>query len=193
MKIILGSVSKSRQSVLDKLGLTYEVRPADIDEKAIRDDDPIKLTMALAKAKADALVSKIKCNEPAILITADQVVLYKGELREKPVDQAEAKRFLQSYGDEPTVHINGVAVTNLSSGEQAVGSAVAKVYWRPVTNEVIDNYVASGKCFSHAGGFELDESSLKPFYLKVEGGEDSARGLPWELVKDLAKQVGISL
>ncbi|MEK7496986.1 MAG: Maf family protein [Patescibacteria group bacterium] len=193
MKIILGSASKSRQSVLDKLGLTYEVKPADIDEKAIRDNDPIKLTMTLAKAKADALVSKIKCDEPTILITADQVVIYKGELREKPVDEAEAKRFLQSYGDESTIHINGVAVTNLISGEQAVGSAVAKVYWRSVDIEVINSYVESGKCFNHAGGFDLNEPTLRPFYIKVEGGEDSARGLPWELVKDLAKQVGIEL
>lgn len=59
MKIILGSQSRSRRKVLEKLGYEFEVMPADIDEKAIRFDDPTKLTLVLARAKAD--VREISC------------------------------------------------------------------------------------------------------------------------------------
>ena len=52
MKLILASESQSRKRALDLLGVPYEVRPAAIDEKAIRDPGPAALTKKLAEAKA---------------------------------------------------------------------------------------------------------------------------------------------
>ena len=37
-KIILASESANRRTVMDALNVLYEVVPADLDEKAIRDD-----------------------------------------------------------------------------------------------------------------------------------------------------------
>ena len=73
MKIILGSQSKGRRHVLESMGYEFGVMSSNIDEKAIRFNDPQKLTIALAHAKADALLPRIQ--EPALLITSDQVVL----------------------------------------------------------------------------------------------------------------------
>ena len=74
-----------------EIGFEFEIMSPDIDEKAIRSKNPEDLVMAIANAKADALVSKIK--EPAILITSDQVVLCKDKIREKPVGEKEAREF----------------------------------------------------------------------------------------------------
>jgi septum formation protein len=41
-------------------GFTYTVRKADIDEKAIRHDDPSRLVMDLAHAKADAILALLR-------------------------------------------------------------------------------------------------------------------------------------
>ena len=43
-----------------------------------RSEDPGALTLALAHAKADALLPQI--HEPALLITSDQVVVWQGTL-----------------------------------------------------------------------------------------------------------------
>jgi len=59
MKIILGSASARRKDILQQMGYEFEVMSANIDEKAIRFDDPKKLTLAIVNAKADAL-EKIK-------------------------------------------------------------------------------------------------------------------------------------
>ena len=79
MTLILGSKSLGRQTVLKEAGYAFEVVTADIDEKAIRLSDPEKLVLALAHAKADAILKKIA--GPGMLITADQVTVCNGEIR----------------------------------------------------------------------------------------------------------------
>ena len=110
MNVILGSASRSRKCVLNRAGYNFRVMTADIDEKAIRFNDPKKLVLTLANAKADALLPKI--NEPAILITADQVVFCNAKIREKPESENEARAFLESYAQYPAECVNGVAITN---------------------------------------------------------------------------------
>ena len=91
MKIILGSKSKGRKRMLEEMGIEFEVMVADINEKAIRFDDPKELVLALARAKAEVLKQKIP--EPTILITSDQVVVWEGKIREKPENEKEARFF----------------------------------------------------------------------------------------------------
>ena len=87
-------------SLADLYAFRYEVMKADIDEKAIRHDEPRQLVMSLAHAKADALVQQLQAQQqdgvdssPATyLITCDQVVVHDGQIREKPEDVAEAHR-----------------------------------------------------------------------------------------------------
>ena len=83
-RIILGSSSKVRRKLMDELcqeagGFKYDVLTADIDEKAIRRDDPEDLVTVLAKAKATAIQNRMtpeeKTNADALLITCDQVSL----------------------------------------------------------------------------------------------------------------------
>ena len=57
-------------------------KTADIDEKAIRRDNPEDLVVAIAQAKADEIISKLggltqfaQDPQPTLLITADTVML----------------------------------------------------------------------------------------------------------------------
>ena len=59
MKIILGSASPRRAQILKEMGYEFEVVKPDIDEKAVRDDDPQRLVLALANAKADAVLEQM--------------------------------------------------------------------------------------------------------------------------------------
>ncbi|GAB4839418.1 hypothetical protein Ancab_028941 [Ancistrocladus abbreviatus] len=77
-KIILGSSSQSRRKILAEMGYEFKIMTADIDEKSIRNEKPEELVMALAEAKADAIVSKlqiidnqVKDAEPTLLVAAD--------------------------------------------------------------------------------------------------------------------------
>ena len=81
LPIILGSSSASRTQVLVEYGWQFTTMSPDIDEKAIRSEDPMTLPLLIAQAKATALVNRLIITDETteqILITSDQIVLYKG-------------------------------------------------------------------------------------------------------------------
>lgn len=187
MKIILGSQSKGRRGVLERMGYKFEIMSSDIDEKSIRHDNPKQLTISLANAKADALIPKI--TEPAILITFDQVVMWNDEIREKPEDEEEAREFLRGYSSHQAKTVTAVVVTNTATGERREGVDVAKIFFSGIPESIIDKLIDGGDIFSCAGGFSIENPILKNYIEKIEGSTDSVIGLPKELTERLIKEV----
>ncbi|KAF2553105.1 hypothetical protein F2Q68_00035584 [Brassica cretica] len=92
----------ARKKILGEMGYDFTIVTADIDEKAIRRDNPQDLVVALAQAKADEIISKLGGQSPfaqdplpTLLITADTVIVYKGVIREKPISKEEARQFIK--------------------------------------------------------------------------------------------------
>lgn len=188
MKIILGSASKWRKNILEKAGYDFEVMIADIDEKAIRTDDYEKLPILIARAKAEALISKI--TESAILITSDQVVVCDGELREKPIDEKEAREFLESYSKGHAGQTNtAVVVINTENMKRAEGLDISKAYFKKMPSEVIDKFIGTGDAFLCSGGFTIDDPLIIPYIEKIEGDRDGIEGLPMKLLEKLITEV----
>jgi len=159
----------------------------EIDEKAIRNDDPKRLTIKIAHAKTDALLSHI--SEPAILVTIDQVVVVHGAIREKPIDEDECRTFLRSYDDTPVEVVNGTVVTNTATGKRAEGNNVVTLRFRPIPEKVIDQLIAEGDVLHCAGGLKAEHSALKRYLVSMEGTEESLQGVPIDLVKRLMEEV----
>lgn len=183
MKIILGSASRNRYNILKKMGYEFEVMAADIDEKAVRDPDPEKLTRKLAHAKADAILPKI--TGPALLITSDQVVWCKGEILEKPANADEARRFLTEYAFCPAFTYTAVAVANTATGIRAEGMDIASAVVGMVPPDVIEELIADGRVFGWSGGFSVEDPLLKPYIISIRGEIESIEGLPVVLTRKL--------
>lgn len=173
--------------MLERAGYLFEVMAADIDEKAIRSDDFEELPLLLARAKAEVLLKKIE--EPAILITSDQVVVYNGELREKPSDEFMAREYLASYGDSSVRTNTAVVVVNTETGKRAEGLDVANVSLKSIPNNIIEELIHEGKVLHAAGGIIIEHPSMKPFIEILEGSTDSVTGLPLELTEKLIEEV----
>lgn len=186
MKIILGSQSKGRKRVMEEMGFQFETMSSDIDEKAIRHDNPKILTMTLAHAKADALLPKIK--EEVILITTDGVGLCNGKILEKPEDAKEAREFLRSYEKYPVEIITSVVVTNTATGKQAEGTGSATIYFYPIPDIVIDQLIKEGYVFNLAGAFDIF-GVFEKYIHKIEGERESIIGLPKVLTLKLIEEV----
>jgi septum formation protein len=187
MKIILGSQSKSRRVLLGEMGYDFEVMPSHIDEKAIRFVDPYELTLALARAKGAAVAEKI--NEPAIIITADQVVVCNGEIWEKPENADEARRFLKTYNSCPAQTVNAVVVTNSATKRIAQANNSAKIYFFPFSDDEIDKLIAVGDVFRLAGGFNVSGDIWEEHVKNIEGDWDSVMGLPKKLTEKLINEI----
>lgn len=188
MKIILGSSSKPRKSVLEENGYTFEIMSPDIDEKAVRIENHYDLPLLLARAKGEAIIPKI--SGPALVITADQVVVCNGDLYEKPQDAEEVKKYFKKYSDGfPAETVSALSVFNTVNGKQAEGVDITKVYFKSSIFDVAEDFITNGDPFSHAGGFAAESPILKPHIERCEGASDSTKGMPLKLLERLFKEV----
>lgn len=169
------------------MGYEFDQISPNIDEKAIRFEDPQELTTALAKAKAEALKSKI--SGPAILVTSDQVVVWQGEIREKPESEKEAREFLLGYNLYPAKTVTAVIVTNTETGKQVEAIDIAKIHFNPFTEEEIKEIIKDGLVFDLAGAFTVSGELWEKHIKNIEGTRDSVMGLPKDVVKRLISEV----
>jgi septum formation protein len=183
MHIILGSQSHGRREILSAMGYAFAVMPAHIDERAIRSKDPGALTLALAHAKADALLPHI--HEPALLITSDQVVVWQGKIREKPAHAEEARAFLRGYAEGPAETVTAVVVTHTATDARQQGVDRAMVWFRRIPEAVIEQVIARGDVFAYAGGFSITDPLLEASIERVDGTAESVIGLPTALTRRL--------
>ena len=186
MKIILGSQSASRRTLLARLVADFETLSSDIDEQAIRSENYERLPLLLAHPKANALLPRI--HEPALLITSDQVVVCNGELREKPRSAEEVRRYLASYAHYPAQTNTAVVVHNTATGKCVEGLDIACVYYQPLPETVVEQLIAEGGVFSAAGGFLVEDPLAEPYILRCEGEKDSIMGLPLQLTARLLSE-----
>ncbi|XP_012071862.1 7-methyl-GTP pyrophosphatase isoform X7 [Jatropha curcas] len=194
-KIILGSSSIARRKILAEMGYEFTVTTADIDEKCIRKEKPEELVMALAEAKADAILSKLRADnnqendgELSILIAADTVVVYEGSIREKPSSEEEARQFLKGYSGGHAATVSSVLVTNLKTGFRKVEWDRVEIYFHEIPDEVIEKLIEEGLVLRVAGGLIIEHPLILPYVKEVVGTTDSVMGLPKALTEKLMKE-----
>ncbi|XP_078435633.1 uncharacterized protein LOC144706517 [Wolffia australiana] len=194
-KVILGSASATRRQILKEMGYDFTIMTADIDEKSIRKENPEDLVMALAEAKAEAIISRLPYNGyeehevPTLLITADQVVVHGGSIREKPSGREEAREFIKGYSGGLACTVGSVLVTNLKTGIRRGGWDKAEVYFHEIPEEVIDSLIEDGGVLYVAGGLMVEHPLTSPFVNSVVGSIDSVMGLPKFLTEKLIREV----
>jgi septum formation protein len=196
--IILGSSSKTRQAILRELGYDFDVLTADIDESAIRRESAEDLVLALAEAKAEAILGKLANAQQhsdesssrnlqtlVLLITADQVVLHQGLILEKPRDAQQAREFIRGYSRAPASTVGAMVVKNLTTGVSVSGVDKTEVYFHPIPEEVVEALVAEGEVFYAAGGLLVEHPLVSPLVEAMVGSIDSVMGLPKDLTISL--------
>ena len=194
LRIVLGSSSNNRRNFIRQLFQNVDLLNPDIDEKAIRSEDPYQLPMLIAKAKADALIGRNAISReslPAVLITSDQIALYKDEIREKPVDRDEAKRFLNSYCNSSVSTVCAVVATHLPSMRQAADTSVSTVYFGDISSAEVGRIIDRGVVFTACGGFDIKDEDMSKHITELDGTEDCIMGMPLGLTKELVDKVSV--
>ncbi|XP_042965875.1 7-methyl-GTP pyrophosphatase isoform X3 [Carya illinoinensis] len=195
VQIILGSSSIARRTILSEMGYEFTIMTADIDEKCIRKDKPEDLVIALAEAKADAIISKLqtinhqeKDDEQTILIAADTVVVCEGMVREKPSSKEEARQYLKDYSGSHASTVGSVLVTNLKTGFRKGEWDRVEIYFHEIPDEIIEKLIEEGIVLNVAGGLIIEHPLILPFVKQVVGTTDSVMGLPKALTEKLLRE-----
>ena len=193
VRIILGSKSKTRREIMQKMGIEYEAVSADIDEKAIRFDTAEMLVEQLAIAKANAILEKMMMGKEdgddlvkmkdfekrrTILVTCDQVVTYEGDIREKPETEAEAREFMKSYKEgKPCSTVGSIRVLDVVTGKSSSSVDVCTIHFKEISDDVVDYLIEEGEVMWCAGGLMVEHERVKPFLTKIDGTENGVMGL----------------
>jgi septum formation protein len=169
--LCLGTSSQNRIRIAKACGWEFEIRFPDIDEKAIRCDDPFELPLLIAKAKAD------------------QISLFKEAIREKPCDVDEARQFLRSYSNDTVTTVGAMVATHVPSGRQATAVDVCSVTFGEINDEVVERVVARGRIMQSAGGFAIEDEDLYPLIKDMDGTAASILGFSVESAVRIVQEV----
>lgn len=89
--IILASASPRRKEILELADLKFDVMPSDAQEITTK-TAPNEVVMELASIKAKDIYKKSE--KQSMVVGADTVVAYQGQILGKPADEADAKSIL---------------------------------------------------------------------------------------------------
>lgn len=151
MDIVLASQSPRRRELLGQMGLDFRIVVPDIDEHMDRSLPPDKLVEAISREKAAACAAQ---EGPApLIIAADTVVAWNGEVLGKPVDEAQAVDMLTRLSGRTHQVYTGFTVRQ---GDRAVTcSQCSLVTFRPLTGAEIAAYVRTGEPMDKAGAYGI--------------------------------------
>jgi len=183
--IVLASISPRRKLLLEMLGIEHEVMPADVDERREPGELPQTMAVRLAAAKAEAVW---KQRPDDYVLAADTVVVLDGDVMGKPVDAADAARMLGRLSGRDHQVVTAVALAR-PGGEVLERCDVTRVWFRTLTPEVIEAYVATGEPLDKAGSYGV-QGYGGVLIERVDGDFFGVMGLPIRLVGDLLEAVG---
>jgi len=200
-RLVLGSASPARLSVLRGAGLDPIVQVSDVDEDAVvatlpSDSPPETVVVELARAKARAVADRLTGVEDPVIVGCDSMLLHDGVLQGKPgTPQVALQRWAAMAGTTARL-LTGHCV--IRPGETAADTAEAAacsattVHFATPTDAEVAAYVASGEPLAVAGSFTLD--GLGGWFVdRIEGDPSSVIGIGLPLLRRLLSEVGVGV
>ena len=146
--LILGSTSRYRRELLERLRLPFEVRSPEVDETPRPGEAPAALAQRLALAKAQAVSAQFP---DAVVIGSDQVADLDGEPIGKPGTHERAVAQLRAMRGRSVVFQTAVAVMRGSTGYVGTALTPVTVRFRQLSNAEIEHYLRAEQPYDCAG------------------------------------------
>jgi septum formation protein len=147
-RLILGSTSRYRRELLERLRIPFAVAAPDVDETPGTNEAPAALAVRLALAKAHAVAAQ---HPEAIVIGSDQVADLDGAPIGKPGTHERAVEQLRRMSGRSLVFQTAVAVVCKASTYEAADLAPVRVQFRPLTDAQIERYLRLETPYDCAG------------------------------------------
>ncbi len=146
--LVLGSTSRYRRELLERLGLPFTVAAPDVDETPLLGEAPRALALRLARAKALAVS---RHHPKAVVIGSDQVADLSGQPLGKPGNHGRAVQQLREMRGQTVIFHTALAVVCATTGFEAVDLAPVEVRFRQLSDEEIERYLRAEQPYDCAG------------------------------------------
>ncbi len=174
LPVILASGSPRRQTLLQKVGMSFTVTPADIDESVGPDLSPSDIVTQLALKKAQKVATH---NRDSLVIGADTIVVLNGDILGKPSNRQEAVDMLGRLSGQTHEVYTGIALYAMAHGLSVSDFEMTRVTMDQISADDIDDYVDSGVTMDKAGGYGIQEQGAF-FVSRIEGDFYTVMGFP---------------
>jgi septum formation protein len=188
-RIVLASASPRRTVLLEQAGIAHSAVPSGIEElEGIPGADPCCTAIENAVRKAEAVARTVPAD--TAVIGADTVaVLADGAVLGKPADRKGAFAILSTLSGTTHTVLTGVAVICTALQLRETFCESTAVTMKPMSPEMIREYIDSGEPFGKAGAYAIQENGDR-FVEKIEGDFDTVVGLPVRRIRDLLSRFG---
>jgi septum formation protein len=180
-RLVLASRSPQRRAILEQLGIEFEVRPADVDEREAGPPEEVVLQNALRKARTVAAAVG-----PAPVLSVDTVVALDGRLYGKPEDAKQARSHLTTLSGR--VHEVWSGLVLLEQDQEKTGTARTAVHFAQLDDQTIEWYLESEEWRDRAGGYAIQGRGAA-LVESIEGDYWNVVGLPVALMLRIAPQL----
>jgi len=189
-ELILASTSPYRRSLLERLGIPFTALPPQTPEDTVPGELPPDRALRLAIAKAQAVASE---HPEAVIIGSDQVAAVGSKILDKPGDAARCRAQLTAASGSSARFHTACAVIAPQTGIRMVHIDTTTVYFRGLSDQEIDRYVARERPFDCAGGFRAEGLGISLFE-SIESRDPTAIiGLPLIWVACALRRAGFVL
>ena len=151
--LILGSTSRYRRELLERLRLPFTVAAPDVDETPQAGEQPAALALRLALAKAREVAAR---HPGAVVIGSDQVADLDGQPIGKPGRHDRAVAQLRAMRGRAVVFQTAVAVVRPDTGYERVQLAPVTVRFRDLSDAEIEHYLRTEQPYDCAGSAKCE-------------------------------------
>ena len=189
-RLILGSTSRYRRELLERLQIPFDQASPDVDETPSPGENPRALAERLALAKAHAVARQFP---QAVVIGSDQVADLDGLPLGKPGTHERAVAQLKQMRGKTVVFQTAVAVVCLESGFSQSAVAPVKVAFRDLGDDEIENYLRAEQPYDCAGSAKSEGLGIA-ILSSIESDDQTALvGLPLIRTCNMIRAAGIVL
>lgn len=193
-RLILASASEVRARVLNGAGVDFDVRPAHVDEDAVKDS--LLAAKAPLRDVADKLAElkalRVSASVPdALVLGADQVLAFDGALVSKCANLGEARDLLRRLRGRTHQLISALVLAKAGGAIwRTVETATLKM--RDFSDRFLDDYLAAEgeELLKGVGCYRLESRGAQLFE-RVEGDYFTVLGLPLQPLLAALRQHGI--
>jgi len=215
-QLILASASPRRKELLESIGFTVKIVPAEVEEVKLADEDPTEYVKRMSRTKVLAVVQRpmatmaMQTREPSgrsgtgtgnqgpstsreplarWVVGADTIVELDGEVFGKPKDADQAFDMLQRLSGREHTVVTGFCVFDLLKNKEGIQAVVSKVKIKRMNRPEIEKYISMGESMDKAGAYAIQGVGA---YLvdSLRGSYTNVVGLPLCQLMEMLEEMG---
>jgi septum formation protein len=187
--LILASASPRRAEILEQIGVSFQIVPADIDETPMSQELPIDYVQRMAQEKAKRVIDSV-AGSSMVVLGADTSVVLGSKIYGKPKNSEEALAMLADLSGKTHQVLTAVAMGD--NQRCVIKLSATDVKFRELDPRECLDYWKTGEPSDKAGSYAIQGLGAV-FVEKISGSFSGVMGLPIEQTSQLLQKFNVPI